>query len=143
MYITETGNELYARWSCPADYVRNTWTHVVGVYDATEGNQRLDVYVDGVLENGDLFGGGPIVESQLPTSTTPNNLPVFIGASEGTLSTMDGKIDNVMFFKFLFNIIFEHHSSVPVLDVISRAHHTPCQDLFHVLGQDFEHQCIA
>ena len=41
-------------------------------------------------------------ESNLPTVTYPNSLPVYIGAYYGDSSTFDGKIDNIMFFDEAF-----------------------------------------
>jgi concanavalin A-like lectin/glucanase superfamily protein len=43
----------------------NTWYHVAGVYNAA--NRTLDIFVNGVLDNGILTGSVPAVQS-LPNS---------------------------------------------------------------------------
>jgi hypothetical protein len=47
----------------------NTWYHVAGVYDATA--RTLDIYVNGVLDDGALVGTVPTSQA-LPSGVNPN-----------------------------------------------------------------------
>jgi hypothetical protein len=44
----------------------NTWYHVAGVYDASK--QTLDIYVNGVLDNGQLWGAVPASQMVSPAN---------------------------------------------------------------------------
>jgi hypothetical protein len=66
----------------------NTWYHVVGVYDAA--TRSLDIYVNGVLDNGVLRG-------TIPSAMTSNSLNVNIGRRT-TGFYFRGTIDEVKVF---------------------------------------------
>ena len=66
----------------------NTWYHVTGVYNATA--QTLDVYVNGVLDNGTLSGTVP--SSQFNSS---NNLQIGAFNASGLFR---GTIDDVRIY---------------------------------------------
>ncbi len=66
----------------------NQWYFVVGVYDASRS--AIDVYVNGVLDNGALTG------SVTSAQVSNNGLPVAIGAREDSPSlSFAGKVDDV------------------------------------------------
>jgi len=58
--VSGTGTTTTQRYSTTTRAL-NTWYHVAGVYDATA--QKLDIYVNGVLDSS-VLGGGPIPASQ-------------------------------------------------------------------------------
>jgi hypothetical protein len=51
----------------------NTWYHVAGVYDAAA--RRLDIYVNGVLDNGVLLGAVPASQYNPPDSVNIGRRP--------------------------------------------------------------------
>ncbi len=68
--------------------VLNTWYHVAGVYNAT--TRTLDIYVNGVLDNGVLAGTVPAAQNN-PT------VNVNIGRRTGGFYIM-GKVDDVRIY---------------------------------------------
>jgi outer membrane protein assembly factor BamB len=67
----------------------NTWYYVTGVYNAT--SQTMDVYLNGVLDDGALLG--TITSSQKNSTTNVN-----IGRRAGTLDSFNGLIDEVRIY---------------------------------------------
>jgi hypothetical protein len=67
-------------------YSLNTWYHVAGVYNAT--SQTLDIYVNGVLNNGVLIGTVPVAQNN------PASINVNIGRRQGGYYFI-GTIDDV------------------------------------------------
>ena len=57
--ITNSSGGYVGRYSSSARAL-NTWYHVAGVYDAAA--QTLNIYVNGVLNNGALFGTVPATQ---------------------------------------------------------------------------------
>ena len=66
----------------------NTWYHVAGVYDASA--RTLNIYVNGVLDNGTLVG-------TVPASQVNNNVNVNIGRRTGGFY-FNGRIDEVRIY---------------------------------------------
>jgi hypothetical protein len=64
----------------------NTWYHVTGVYDASA--RTLDIYVNGVLDNGVLRGTIPAAQNNSPVN-------VYIGKRSGGSYLFQGTIDEV------------------------------------------------
>jgi chitodextrinase len=67
----------------------NTWYHVAAVYNAA--SQTLDIYVNGVLDNGALIGGVP------PSQSNPASINVNIGRRQGGFYFI-GTIDDVRMY---------------------------------------------
>ncbi|MFC1623922.1 LamG domain-containing protein [Candidatus Omnitrophota bacterium] len=67
------------------------WTHVVGVYDG--GASRLDVYINGVLNNGTLTNA-------VPASLNVDDSHVYIGSAVTSPYPMLGKIDDVRLYNY-------------------------------------------
>src|SRR4029079_495747 len=67
----------------------NTWYHVAGVYNATA--KTLDIYVNGVLDNGVLRG-------TVPSSRTVQNVNVNIGRRQAGGFYFGGMIDDVRIY---------------------------------------------
>ena len=66
----------------------NTWYHVAGVYNAT--TRTLDIYVNGVLDNGVLVG-------TVPAAQVVSNINVNIGRRTGGFY-FRGVIDDVRIY---------------------------------------------
>jgi hypothetical protein len=64
----------------------NTWVHVVGAYSASE--QRLDVYTNGIFDNGDIDG-------TIPASINASGNNVRIGSRQSTNDFFKTKLDDV------------------------------------------------
>jgi len=82
--ITNSGGAMTQRYSQTVRAL-NTWYHVAGVYDAAA--QRLDIYVNGVLDNGALSG-------TIPTSQGNSPVNANIGRRTGGFN-IKGTIDDV------------------------------------------------
>jgi hypothetical protein len=67
----------------------NTWYHIAGVYNAAA--RTLDIYVNGVLDNGVLRG-------TVPGSQFNANLDVYIGRRSGRGNYFNGIIDQVRIY---------------------------------------------
>jgi chitodextrinase len=82
--VSADGNSRVQRYSQTVRSL-NTWYYVAGVYDASA--QRLDIYVNGALDNGMLNG-------TVPTSQFDPNLNVTVGKRSGGYY-FQGVIDEV------------------------------------------------
>lgn len=71
--VTPNGSTLVRR-TCAVETRSTTWKHIVGVFDGP--NARLDYFVNGVLQNGELFG-------TIPAATQSTNVKVYIGRRPG------------------------------------------------------------
>ena len=67
----------------------NTWYHIAGVYNAAA--RTLDIYVNGVLDNGVLRG-------TIPSSQYNQDLDVYIGRKSGRGNYFNGIIDQVRIY---------------------------------------------
>ena len=85
--ISGSGNSHIQRYSTTVRSL-NTWYHVAGVYNATA--QTLDIYVNGVLDNGTLIGN-------VPAAQTNANVNVNIGRRTGGFY-FNGIIDEVRLY---------------------------------------------
>ena len=106
--VKHTGSNIYIevasdtsngiRYSSTNIINSSKWYYITAVYNGT--GQTLDMYVDGILDNGGLtIGGGR--GATMPTSLRQNNLKVSIGAENSVLtadliSFFNGTIDEVM-----------------------------------------------
>ena len=68
---------------------KNTWYHVVAVYNASA--QTLDIFVNGVIDNGTLSG-------IVPSSQRSNGAHLVIGKSPNNFSRFKGLIDDVRIY---------------------------------------------
>jgi len=87
--VSGTNNGLTQRYSNTA-YTLKTWYHVAGVYN--NSTRTLDIYVNGVLDNGLLFGPAVPASQYLPA------VNVTIAKRSGRLNTSGYLIDDGYFF---------------------------------------------
>jgi hypothetical protein len=85
--VTGSSNSAAQRYSTTVRQL-NVWYHVAGVYNASA--RTLDIYVNGVLDNGVLVG-------TVPTSQATNNVNVNIGRRTGGFY-FNGIIDEVRIY---------------------------------------------
>jgi len=85
--VSPNGSSIVQRFSKTVP-VLNTWYHVAGVYNASA--RTLDVYVNGVLDDGVLSGS-------VPSAQFDPNLSVLIGKRSGGYNFM-GTIDEVRIY---------------------------------------------
>jgi len=88
------------------------WYHVVAVHD--NANTRARIYVDGVLKVDGLETG----------NDDPTDLPLYIGAWEGTESFFDGVMDDVRIYNRASNV--SSRNSQATYGCISGANTTRC-----------------
>ncbi len=88
--IGSNGSDSIQRYSNTV-LATNTWYHVAGVYDATA--RTLNIYINGVLDNGVLSG-------TVPAAQTDTNVNVNIAQRAGLPGTFNfqGRIDEVHIF---------------------------------------------
>jgi glucose/arabinose dehydrogenase/PKD repeat protein len=88
--VSSNGSNSIQRYSNTV-LATNTWYHVAGVYDATA--RTLDIYINGVLDNGVLSG-------TVPAAQTDANVNVNIAQRTGIPGTFNfqGRIDEVHVF---------------------------------------------
>ena len=88
--ISSNGSDSIQRYSNTV-LVANTWYHVAGVFDAS--GRTLSIYVNGVLDNGELSGTVPAVQYNAPYNV---NIAQRTG-NPGTFNFL-GTIDEVHVF---------------------------------------------
>lgn len=88
MGVSETGVAMTDRRSVTSP-VAGQWYHVVGVYNAA--TQELNIYVNGVLDNGTLVG-------TVPAAQYNSSRNVNIGRRSALNRYFDGKIDDVRIY---------------------------------------------
>ena len=88
--ISSNGSNAIQRYSTTV-LATNTWYHIAGVYDAAA--RTLNIYVNGVLDNGVLSGTVPAAQSDA-------NVNVNIAQRTGIPGTFNfqGRIDEVHIF---------------------------------------------
>jgi glucose/arabinose dehydrogenase/PKD repeat protein len=88
--ISSNGSNSIQRYSATV-LTTNTWYHIAGVYDAAA--RTLNIYVNGVLDNGVLSG-------TVPAAQTDANFNVNIGQRTGLPGTFNfrGRLDEVHIF---------------------------------------------
>jgi hypothetical protein len=85
--VSSASNAYAQRYSTTVRLL-NVWYHVAGVYNAAA--RTLDIYVNGVLDNGVLVG-------TIPASQSANNVNVNIGRRSGGYY-FNGVIDEVRIY---------------------------------------------
>lgn len=88
--VTSNGSTLAYRDSSQ-DIATNKWYHVASVYNST--SQTLDVYINGIIDNGTLTG-------TVPASVYDNNSSINIGYDPQNNAYFTGKIDDVKIYPF-------------------------------------------
>jgi hypothetical protein len=69
--------------------VINTWHYITGVYNASA--KTLDVYLDGVKDNGGFKAGSPAVPSEI--NTPPSNQCIYIASAANQNNLLFGFVD--------------------------------------------------
>ena len=86
--VSGNGSSMTQRYSTTVRAL-DTWYHVAGVYDATA--RSLDIYVNGVLDNGVLSG-------TVPASMFDSGVSATIGQRSSGGFNFDGTIDELQIF---------------------------------------------
>jgi hypothetical protein len=87
--ITNIGQTAHTQRYSNTVLALNTWYHIAGVYNGA--TQSLDIYVNGVLDNGTLRGNAPIY------SQVDYNSNIYIGKRDGGFN-FAGTIDQVRLY---------------------------------------------
>ena len=93
--LANTGNSLIKRYSTTT--VASTigsWHHIVGVYDAPA--QTMDIYIDGVIDNG-------VLQGTIPSSQQVSNGQVKVGNFHGFDADFNGQLDEIQIYNKSFS----------------------------------------